>query len=101
MIMVSDRYEVMVAFVSGCNAATEGDLLAGFQEWVAEKVTGHPTASVAWAQLIADSQSTEGKPPLFSELSGELGTAAMGKLLDLLDEFLALREMREMTISAE
>jgi hypothetical protein len=101
MIMVSDRYEVMVAFVSGCNAATEGDLLAGFQEWVAEKVTGHPTASVAWAQLIADSQSPEGKSPLFSELSGEPGAAATGKLLDLLDEFLAQGEIREMTTLAQ
>jgi hypothetical protein len=101
MYVLSDRYDVMVAFVCGCDAATGGNLLAGFQEWAAERVTGHPEASVSWAGLIAHSQSPEGSARPLSELSGEPGAAAADKLLDLIDEFLALREMREMTISAE
>jgi hypothetical protein len=93
MFVTSHRYELMVAFVCGCDAATEGSLLAGFQEWAGEKVAGHPEAGVSWAQLIVDSQSPDGTARPLTELPEEYGQAVSDKLLGLLDEFLAEREM--------
>jgi hypothetical protein len=91
MFLLSDRYEVVVAFVCGCDAATDGRLLAGFQEWVAPRLTNHSDASVSWSQLIADKVAPEGLSRPLLELPSEYGAAATEELFELLDEFLAER----------
>jgi hypothetical protein len=99
MFVLSERYEVMVAFVCGSDAGTEGKLLAGFQEWVGGRLVGHPEASVSWVKLIADSCAPEGRAGPPSELSGDCQAAANDKLFDLLDEFLAQRQVNERSLS--
>lgn len=91
MYVSSDRYEVLVAFVCGYNAATGGDLLAGFQQWVVSKITEHPTSNLSWVNWVAEKQAPGMLHKPLSALPEECDEAASNLLFDLLDEFLAER----------
>lgn len=82
MYLMDDRYETVVAFLVGLSAASDGRLLEGFNEFVADRVLGRRTP-FWWGALVRDS---DGKgAPLEDE-------AAVALLLDLLEEFAAGQE---------
>lgn len=42
MFLLDDRYMTLVAFVEGCNAATDWQLLEGFGKWVSSRLLRSP-----------------------------------------------------------
>lgn len=92
MFLLDDRYMTLVAFVEGCNAATDWQLLDGFNGWVATQVLG-TESSLHWSTVIA----AKSDPQLLVEprtrpISPELESVASDDLLGLLDSFLAGKE---------
>lgn len=79
MMLLDDRYATLVAFVQGCDAATEGTLLNGFHQWVAERIVGGPS-SLHWSAIVAESHGPDAAEPEIAQ-----------HLLRLLDTFLATR----------
>lgn len=79
-ILLDDRYATLVAFVQGCDTATEGVLLNGFQEWVGVQIVGG-RSSLHWSKIIAKSHGPDTPD---SELAQHL--------LRLLDTFLATKQ---------
>lgn len=77
MYLMDDRYETVVAFITGLAAASDGQALAGFGERVADHVLGHSSPRVWWSVLRDGDGTTD---PLSDE-------AATEKLLDLLESF--------------
>jgi len=62
MYLPDDRYASVVAFITGLSSASDGDMLAGFNTWVSDRVLGHSTTRVWWAVVydsIPDSASRE------------------------------------------
>jgi hypothetical protein len=57
MMLHDDRYATFVAFIEGYDTAVGNTLLSGFQEWVAEQLTGSSINNVHWAWLIIKSHS--------------------------------------------
>lgn len=89
MYLPGESYEAVVAFVSGCNTATDGRLLAGFQEWVSVRIPERPHVSASWAWIIAEEQSPGMLNKILRDLPDECNQAAIGRFFDLIDEFLA------------
>lgn len=52
MYLPHDRYNTLVGFAEGCNLATGGVLLSGFNEWFSEAVLGCQT-SLHWSAVVA------------------------------------------------
>ena len=77
MYLLDDRYASVVAFVTGLSCASDGEMLAGFNGWVAERLLGARTNrgwwSVVYEAIPADSTSRDSQ--------------ATELLLDLLEEF--------------
>jgi hypothetical protein len=91
MYLPDDRYRTLVAFIEGCNAATDGKLLAGFNEWVAAEVLGRESG-FHWSAIVASRFA----PAILDEPSratipDELEGPASEELLRLLDSYLATR----------
>ena len=93
MYLLEWRYVTLVALITGCDLATDGALLAGFQEWIAERVLGTSDSSLYWSTLVASKYQPELLDGLKSEarLSDELSELACRDLLRQLDEFLSAR----------
>jgi hypothetical protein len=92
MFLLDDRYMTLVAFVEGCNAATDWQLLDGFNGWVAAQVLG-AESSLHWSTVVAsksDRQLLE--EPRTAPIASELESVASDDLLDLLDSFLASKD---------
>lgn len=53
MYVLDDRYVTIVAFIQGCDSATEGRLLAGFNGWVSRRLNQYPSA-LTWSTQIAN-----------------------------------------------
>lgn len=92
MFLLDDRYMTLVAFIEGCNAATNWQLLDGFDRWVAEQILG-TESSLHWSTVIASKADPrlldEGRAgPLASEFEG----AAVADLLSLLDDYLVWKD---------
>lgn len=93
MFLLDDRYMTLVAFIDGCNAATDWKLLDGFNEWVAARILG-TESSLHWATIVA----ARSDPRLLEEprsvpIAPELESKAADDLLRLLDSFLASKEL--------
>ncbi len=53
MYGLDKRYRSAVAYVQGCNAATEGQLLAGISEWLDAKMYDREgRGAIAWSGLL-------------------------------------------------
>lgn len=94
MYLPDGRYHTLVAFVEGCNAATDWRLLAGFNEWVAGRILRHES-SLHWSAVVASKFAPAileepGTATIPTELEGE----ASEELLSLLDSFLETRSHR-------
>lgn len=92
MFLLDDRYMTLVAFIEGCNAATNWQLLDGFDRWVAEQILGRES-SFHWSRVIA-SKSDPGllNEPQAGPLAPELEGAAAADLLSLLDDYLVWQD---------
>ncbi|MEV6299130.1 hypothetical protein AB0M02_06970 [Actinoplanes sp. NPDC051861] len=55
MYLLDDRFATAVAFVEGYNAAFDGVPLAGFRDYVADRIFGHGS-TVHWSYLIASTK---------------------------------------------
>ncbi|MFI5495784.1 hypothetical protein [Actinoplanes sp. NPDC051859] len=53
MYLMDDRFATAVAFVEGYNAAFDGVPLAGFRDYVADRIVGHGSTTLHWSYLIA------------------------------------------------
>lgn len=97
MFLPRDRYELLVVFVCGCDAATGGRLLSGFQEWVVAEITDLPASSTAWPWIVAATQvpglisEALGHQGSLADLADEIDEAAKNSLYDLLEKFLTGR----------
>jgi hypothetical protein len=90
MFVVDDRYLTLVAFVSGCDAATDYELLHGFRQWVAQKCHGIQSTALSWEVLVAGTRVPEcldGQISLGS-LDPSIEAQLRLDLLDLIDDFL-------------
>lgn len=94
MYLPDDRYHTLVAFVEGCNAATDWKLLSGFNEWTAAQILRHES-SFHWSAVVA-SKFTPAKleEPSTTTIPVELEGAASEELLCLLDAFLGTKELK-------
>jgi hypothetical protein len=93
MYLPDARYHTLVAFVEGCNAATDWKLLAGFNEWVAVQVLGRES-SFHWSVIVA----SKFFPAILEEPStvkipSELEGPASEELLRFVDSFLRARRV--------
>lgn len=98
MYLLSDSYLALVSFVSGCDAATEGSLLSGFDAWAAERTEVGET-SLAWPTIVAARHwpaILEGGWSI-EELPSSLQEGVRHDLMQLLDAFLAERDNRSTT----
>ena len=88
--MLDERYLTLAAFIRGCDVATEGRLLSGFNDWIAARYLGIPWSSLAWESLVAARRlpeildGTSSIRTMTTEQEGQIGD----DLLDLLDKFL-------------
>jgi hypothetical protein len=93
MFLLSPSYLALVSFVAGCDAATAGSLLDGFDAWVARRTPQVGKTSFGWASVIA----ARHWPPAIdgvhtiAELPADADALAGEDLLGLLDEFLEER----------
>ena len=92
MFLPDTRYNTVVAFVEGCNAATDRELLRGFSGWVHDRILGY-RSNFHWQAVIAakylsgklDERWQESiKDESFHDLASH-------ELLAQLDDFLAAR----------
>lgn len=77
MYLPDDRYASVVSFLTGLSCASEDDPLAGFSEWVAERLLGRTTPRI-WSSVVYETTSPD-------SLSRE--SDAVTLLLDLLELF--------------
>ena len=112
MYIMDERFATFAAFVRGCEAGNDGQLLAGFREWLVVRRGGG--RNLAWEALVLheaglrpqDLRAPEGGPdgradggPGGSAEGGPEGGSgrnalAVATLGRLLDEFLRLRAER-------
>lgn len=82
MYLPDDRYASVVSFVTGLASASDGRMLAEFNEWVGVRVRGGRTP-VVWWSVIYDSIPSD---------SPSRDAEAVDRLLELLESF-AYREV--------
>jgi len=90
MYVLSDTYLALVSFISGCDAATGGELLAGFDTWLAARSRVHGSTSLAWPVVVA---ARRWEPILDRDVTIEQIPASLQgevkeDLMDLLEQFL-------------
>lgn len=93
MYGLDPRYSTLVAFVEGCDAATNAELLSGFRDWLGSKLLGQPKSNIAWWAIIAGvhvGECLEGSRHI-SDLPPELDEQLCADLLRFLDQFLEER----------
>ena len=93
MYLMDDRYMTVVAFVEGCDAATERRLLTGFNDWVSTRILGFAGSGFHWSTIVASKRA----PALLAEprsgpIPEEVEAGAADDLLEMLDEFLSTRQ---------
>jgi hypothetical protein len=89
MYILSSSYLALASFICGYDCAVRGEVLSGFQSWVAVRMLGHET-SVAWPIFIAERRwpniMTIGVS--LGDLPADLDSVTSRDLLDLLEQFL-------------
>jgi hypothetical protein len=91
----ANRYDVTVAFVTGCDIANAGGLLRGFEEWLLQRHGG--ASNVMWWRLVLNVAFPRSPHCQVAELSYDQNRHAVAVLWDLLDRFLADSESRVKT----
>lgn len=98
MFLLAPSYLALVSFVSGCDTAIGGRLLAGFDHWVSERLTGEAETSLGWPTLVAGASW----PPVLdgahsiAELPPDADLKSTDMLLQLLDEFVVTNNRTQM-----
>ncbi|KGM13805.1 hypothetical protein N869_09585 [Cellulomonas bogoriensis 69B4 = DSM 16987] len=93
MYVLSDTYVALVSFIAGFDAATEGELLDGFDAWVATASPAAGASSFAWPVVVASrtwEAILDGRNTI-DAMPRTLQQEAKADLMRLLDEFLADR----------
>lgn len=94
MFLLDDRYMTLVAFVEGCNAATDWRLLDGFGGWISHRIL-NAESSLHWSTIVASKWAPQVlREPRSERLPAEAESRAADELLELLDEFLRVKESR-------
>ncbi len=83
MYLMDDRFATVVAYVDGCNAATDGALLGGFRDWLHATRVGNVKPSLTWPAVLKFARGAQG------DLTPEQNQQLIGDMFDALDEFLA------------
>ena len=88
MYVVDRRFPTLVAYVAGSDAATGGQLLEGFREWLHERRREGGETSLTW-----DAQLLHARYPgrTRDELAEDEGSKLVDDLFEALDQFLAAR----------
>jgi hypothetical protein len=77
-------YREFVAFVNGCDASRDWELLAGFREWIAQRL-GHGS-NLVWWELV--------RQLCVAEREGEMDDQTLcGRMFALLNEFLSREDV--------
>ncbi|MFJ6088354.1 hypothetical protein ACIQI8_44075 [Streptomyces sp. NPDC092369] len=76
-------FESVAGFLNGYNAATEGELLNGFREWLADRLDFG--SNLVWTRLVLNLAFPEGPPE--EPWSAEDDQHAVDQLIRLLDEY--------------
>jgi hypothetical protein len=93
MYFLEDNFDVVAAFVLGCDLANEGGILAGFREWLVVRL-GH-SSNLAWRSLVLDFAFPDASNPEAELARGvENHRRAIRTLWSLLSEFEIAREER-------
>ncbi|WP_141689536.1 hypothetical protein [Streptomyces sp. DI166] len=74
-----------MAFVNGCDAIRDGDLLSGFREWLAERLGRG--ANLVWWELVRQISAAEPR----NECGEPEDSVLVDRMFELLDEFLTRR----------
>lgn len=82
MYLPDDRYESVVAFITGLSSASDGHMLDGFNDWVASRLLGHSSPRIWWA-IVKDAVPSGSQEP---------DQAAVELLLELLEQFARHRD---------
>ncbi|MEU5869740.1 hypothetical protein ABZ815_51860 [Nonomuraea sp. NPDC047529] len=85
MFLPDDRYETMVAFVSGFDAAVDGTLLREFSGWCLDRWE-HPESGFHWSALIRE-RALSCESDRTVNLSSDPDASVKSLLLDLLQQF--------------
>jgi hypothetical protein len=93
MYLPDDRYATLVAFATGCDAATGWRLLSGFNAWVAERTIGN-RSSLHWSVLAAvrSMPALLERPEAIGDMAMDVQARSCVELLRLLDRFLTRQE---------
>jgi hypothetical protein len=90
MYVGDDRFLTTVAYVDGCNTATDGDLLNGFQEWLTAKC-GIDVGSNHWQAILLANRGLFEEGRSLPELTKEQHDLLVDDMLAALHEFLSTR----------
>lgn len=92
MFGMNGTFHDFTVFVRGCEAGNDWQLLAGFREWLVTRCGG--ADNFVWEALVlrlAFADRPEEPTPGDLAKDPALDEVAVGKLFELLDEFLQLR----------
>jgi hypothetical protein len=83
-----DRYDVVTAFILGCDMGNSGGLLRGFEEWLLQRRGG--PRNVHWSGLVVSIAFSEDdkEPPLIQNFDADQHRRAVATLWELGDQFL-------------
>lgn len=86
-VITEGRYDVVVAFLLGCDLGNAGGLLRGFEEWLLQQYGGH--RNVHWSGLIREIAFRESSDsPHNGDFTDEQHRQAVALLWELVDRFL-------------
>ena len=90
LFTMDGSFHDFTVFIRGCEAGNDGQLLAGFREWLVVRC-GHGD-NLIWEALVLHQAFPDG-PPRRAQLTAdaELNRVAVETLFRLLDEYLGLR----------
>src|SRR5260370_5256112 len=83
MYVLDGRFLTLVAYVDGCDAATDGALLRGFRDWLYPTRVGTSKPSLTWPAVLKFARGLQG------ELTQEEHERLIDDTFAALDEFLA------------
>lgn len=96
MFLPDRKFNTVVAFVEGCDAATRGSLLVGFSNWIHENILGY-TTNFHWSTVIASKYAPGGLSETWpAEVvdNASFETSAVRELTTQLDRFLGHRSLQ-------
>jgi hypothetical protein len=91
MYGIDNRFRAFVAFVSGCDAATGGELFAGLHQWVHLRSGGKGRTPIGWDWQLVDARLPHFRRAQrsFADLTLDEDAQLVSDLFDTLDVFFA------------